>query len=167
MCALKNFKGFVILTKTKFVGNPMKENATHSSETIAMKLTGKKHAFKKVDQFALNTSCFLGKSCNFTRFLHNSAVIFFFVKTKISWNQNFKTASTGSSITPIKYFAFPYRSRNENSMWSDSTNNFICQSSSVPKIRPKFEKKYYQSHQGYQTAFPYYNNSWRVWHLYQ
>ena len=32
--------------------------------------------------------------------LHNSEVIFF-VTTKISWNQNLKTASTGSSITPI------------------------------------------------------------------
>lgn len=37
---------------------------------------------------------------------HNSAVIFF-VTTKILRNQNLKTASsTGSSITPIKYFAF-------------------------------------------------------------
>ena len=35
---------------------------------------GKKHALKKYDQFALNTSCFLGS--NFMK-LHNSAVIFF------------------------------------------------------------------------------------------
>ena len=31
----------------------------------------------------------------------------FVVEAKISWNQNSKTASTGSSINPIKYFAFP------------------------------------------------------------
>ena len=36
---------------------------------------------------------------NFVKF-HNSEVIF-------RWNHNLKTASTGSSITPIKYFAFP------------------------------------------------------------
>ena len=94
----------------------------------------KKHALKKYDKFALNTSCFLGStgsnitpvvqfheifvtkimnnwiyyycwSKNFVK-LHNFKVIFF-VTTKISWNQNLKTASTGSSITPIKYFAFP------------------------------------------------------------
>ncbi len=35
-----------------------------------------------------------------------------YITTKISWNQNSKTASiTGSSITPIKYFAFPLYSR--------------------------------------------------------
>ena len=39
--------------------------------------------------------------------LHNSAVIFF-VTTKILWNQNLWTASTGSSITQIKYFDFPF-----------------------------------------------------------
>jgi len=39
MCALKNIKGFAILTKTKFADNPMKGNATISTGTIAMKLT--------------------------------------------------------------------------------------------------------------------------------
>ena len=38
--------------------------------------------------------------------LHNSCSNIF-VATKISRNQNLITASTGSSITPIKYFAFP------------------------------------------------------------
>ena len=30
---------------------------------------GKKHALKKYNQFALNTSCFWGNLCNFTKFL--------------------------------------------------------------------------------------------------
>ena len=97
---------------------------------------GKKHASKKYDRFALNTSCFWGStgsnitpvvqfhkkivtkimnewnyyycwSKNFVK-LHKSAVIFF---CKISWNQNLKTASTGSSITLIKYFAFPQKTK--------------------------------------------------------
>ena len=54
--------------------------------------------------------------------LHNSALIFF-VKSKISWNQNVKTASTGSSITPIKYFAFPLIEENipisRNTKWQN------------------------------------------------
>ena len=44
--------------------------------------------------------------CTTLRCAHCSEVIFF-VTIKILWNQNLKTASTGSSITPIKYFAFP------------------------------------------------------------
>merc|ERR1712038_1871859 len=38
-CALKNTKGFVILTKTKFVGKHMKKSATPSTGTIALKLS--------------------------------------------------------------------------------------------------------------------------------
>ena len=44
-------------------------------------------------------------SKNFVK-LHNSTVIFFVTTTKL-WNQNSKTASTGSSIISIKCFAFP------------------------------------------------------------
>merc|ERR1712038_2176935 len=38
-CARKNTKGFVILTKTKFVGKHMKKSATPSTGTIALKLS--------------------------------------------------------------------------------------------------------------------------------
>ena len=42
---------------------------------------------------------------NFVK-LHNFEVISYVTTT---WNQNWKTASNGSSITPIKYFAFPLK----------------------------------------------------------
>ena len=49
-------------------------------------------------------------SKNFVK-LHNFEAKLF-VTTKISWNQNLKIASTGSSITPINCFAFdPYSNR--------------------------------------------------------
>ena len=94
---------------------------------------GKKHALKKYDQFALNTCCFWGSTrsnitsgvqfhqiIDCTRIMNKliyyycwsknfvKSEVIFFVTTKISWNQNLKIASASSSITPIKYFAFPY-----------------------------------------------------------
>ena len=86
-----------------------------------LRFIGKKHALKKYDQFTLNTSCFWGRTgSNITPVVqfHEifvTEVVIFFVKTKISSNQNLEIGlpNTGSSITPIKYFAFsPYIDEN-------------------------------------------------------
>ena len=66
-----------------------------------------KHAFKKFDQFALNTSCFWGSrnyypSCAIAQLCSNN----FFCNNNYFVKSELKTASTGSSIKPINCFAF-------------------------------------------------------------
>ena len=57
-----------------------------------------------LDQMKYYPNC-----CKFKTFLLQITWTYWFIiifEAKISWNQNLKTASTGSSITPIKYFSF-------------------------------------------------------------
>ena len=79
---------------------------------------GKRHGFKKHDQFTLNTtSCFWGKyqnkyyypicaiSQNFVTKIMNKLGNLLFLKQKFC--ENSYLGCTGSSITLIKYFVFP------------------------------------------------------------
>ena len=59
----------------EFVGIPLEEEVGREeyqlvcSDANGLSAIGKRHALKKYNQFALNTSCFFGNLCKFTKFL--------------------------------------------------------------------------------------------------